>query len=86
MVVVNESQSDAAFFRRDAHSFRDVSKFPSAVVVKQMHAVAHANGKISFAIIVKVAGSAAQPAATQSYSRVAGFILEFSAARVVKKL
>ena len=85
MIEIDERDDGAALFAADVHSFRHVSKFAAAVVVKQVNAIAHANDEIRFAIIVVIARGAAQSAASDRQSRADGFVLKFSVAPIVQK-
>ena len=63
MVVVDEGDADAAFFAANADFFGDVVEFSVAVVVKEMDAIGEADGEIGVAVVVEIAGGAAEAAA-----------------------
>src|SRR4029077_11698240 len=62
VIVVNEGHTNATFFAANVNRFGYVGKFSCAIVVKEAHAIAHADGLLRFALIVKSAHSAAYPA------------------------
>ena len=70
MVVVDEGQADAAGFAADADFFGDVFEF-SVLVVEKMNAVGEADGEIGVAVVVEVAGGAAEAGAGELEPRIA---------------
>src|SRR5262249_14848349 len=65
VIVIDEGRGEAFFWRLNAVGFRGVGKFAAALVVEEVNAVVHAYGEIGFAVVVVVAGSAAQSATAE---------------------
>src|SRR5215471_3474055 len=61
VIVIDKRQRGATGVGSDANRFGFVGEFAATVVVKQMHAVIHADSEIGLAIVVVVSGGTADP-------------------------
>ncbi len=86
MVVVYKGEADTPLFFANADSFSYVLKLPFALVAQQMDAVAQAYGEVSLAIVIKIAGRAAQAAARERNAGSQRHICKLSVSQVAQKM
>ncbi len=84
VVVVDESQADAAGLAANADGFGNVGEF-SVLVVEEMNAVGKADGEVGVAVVVVIAGDAALACAGEFDSGGLRDVGKFSVAEIAEE-